>query len=225
MDRIKQHFEEEARDFDRIILTLIPDYPRMVEALVAALPFERAEPIRVIDLGCGTGTVAQNILDAFPNANVTCLDLAENMIALARAKLARYPGVRFAVGDFTTFDGEYDVVISSLALHHLATDEHKRSFYRRIYDRLGPGGAFYNGDVVLASSDLLQEAYMYQWRAFMRRNISDDEIENKWIAKYQAEDHPAKLVDQLAWLSAIGFAEVDVVWKHYNFAVYGGVKY
>jgi tRNA (cmo5U34)-methyltransferase len=224
MDTIKQHFEEEARDFDRIILTLIPDYPRMVEALVAALSFESAAPIRVIDLGCGTGTVAQSVLDAFPNARVTCLDLAENMIALARAKLARYPVVRFIVGDFTAFDGEYDVVISSLALHHLATDEHKRRFYRQIYDRLSAGGAFYNGDVVLASSDLLQATYMRQWRAFMRRSISDEEIDEKWIAKYHAEDHPARLVDQLAWLTGIGFADVDVLWKRYNFAVYGGVK-
>ena len=102
MDKIKQHFEEEARDFDRIILTLIPDYSRMVETLVAALPFESAAPIRAIDLGCGTGTVAQSVLNAFPNAQVTCLDLAENMIALARAKLARYPAVQFIVGDFAT---------------------------------------------------------------------------------------------------------------------------
>jgi tRNA (cmo5U34)-methyltransferase len=224
MDRIKQHFEEEAGDFDRIILTLIPDYPQMVEAQVAALPFESAAPIRVIDLGCGTGTVAQSVLDAFQNAHVTCLDLAENMIALAQAKLARYPAVRFVVGDFAAFDGEYDVVISSLALHHLATDEHKRRFYGHIYDRLSPGGVFYNGDVVLASSDFLQAIYMHRWRAFMRRNISDEEIEEKWIAKHQAEDHPARLVDQLAWLTEIGFADVDVLWKHYNFAVYGGVR-
>lgn len=225
MDRIKQHFEEEARDFDRIILTLIPDYPRMVEALVAALPFECAAPIRVIDLGCGTGTVAQSVLDAFPNAHVTCLDLAENMIALAQAKLARYPAIRFVVGDFAAFEGEYDVVVSSLALHHLATDERKRLFYSRIYDRLSPGGVFYNGDLVLASSDVLQATYMHQWRAFMRRNISDEEIEEKWIAKYHVEDHPARLVEQLTWLSEIGFADVDVLWKHYNFAVYGGVKH
>jgi tRNA (cmo5U34)-methyltransferase len=65
---------------------------------------------------------------------------------------------------------------------------------------------------------------MHQWRAFMRHTISDEEIEEKWIAKYHAEDHPAKLVDQLAWLTEIGFADVDVLWKHYNFAVYGGVK-
>jgi tRNA (cmo5U34)-methyltransferase len=84
MDKIKQHFEEEAQDFDRIILQLIPDYARMVEALVAALPFESSAPIRVIDLGCGTGTVAKAVLEAFPNAHVTCLDLTENMIAMSR---------------------------------------------------------------------------------------------------------------------------------------------
>jgi tRNA (cmo5U34)-methyltransferase len=225
VDKIKQHFEEEARDFDRIILTLIPEYQRMLEALIAALPFDSPAPIKLIDLGCGTGTVAQSVLDAFPNAQVTCLDLAENMIAMAQAKLAPHPGVRFVVGDFMTFEGEYDAVVSSLALHHLATDEAKSRFYERIYARLRPGGVFYNGDAVLASSNVLQATYMRQWRGFMRRSISEAEIENKWIAKYRAEDHPAKLLDQLTWLTAIGFADVDVLWKHYNFAVYGGVKH
>jgi len=225
MDAVKKHFEEEAPDFDRIILTLIPNYPRMVEALVAALPFEIFAPVRVIDLGCGTGTVAQAVLKAFPNANITCLDLVENMIVLAQAKLAHNPCVRFVVGDFTSFDGEYDAVVSSLALHHLATDEDKKQFYRGIYARLRPGGVFYNGDVVLASNDIVQATYMREWRAFMRRSISDEEIEGKWIPSYEAEDRPAKLMDQLAWLAEIGFADVDVIWKDYNFAVYGGVKY
>jgi tRNA (cmo5U34)-methyltransferase len=224
MDKIKQHFEEEARDFDRIILTLIPGYPEMVEALVAALPFERDAPAKVIDLGCGTGTVSQAVLNAFPNAHVTCLDLAENMIAMAKSKLAHYPRTRFIVGDFTTFDGEYDSVVSSLALHHLANDENKKHFYQRVYDRLRPGGVFYNGDLVLASSDILQAMYMRQWRAFMRRSVSEEEIDGKWIPKYEAEDRPVKLIDQLAWLKAIGFVDVDVLWKRYNFAVYGGAK-
>jgi tRNA (cmo5U34)-methyltransferase len=224
MDGVKQHFDEEARDFDHIILTLIPDYPQMVEALVIALPFERDASVRIIDLGCGTGTVACALLDAFPNAHVTCLDFAEKMIAMAQAKLATYSKVRYVVGDFVTFDGEYDAVVSSLALHHLATDDDKRRFYQRIYQRLGSGGAFYNCDVVLASSDLLQTKYMDQWRSFMRRHVSDEEIEGKWIPKYQAEDRPARLVDQLPWLAELGFADVDVVWKQYNFAVYGGTK-
>jgi tRNA (cmo5U34)-methyltransferase len=141
MDQIKQHFEEEAQDFDRIILTLIPDYLRMLDALVAALPFERTASNRVIDLGCGTGTVAQRVLQSFPNAQVTCLDVAENMVVMAQTKLARYPNVRWLVGDFETFDGgvKYDAIVSSLALHHLVTDDDKRRFYHRIYGALDSG--------------------------------------------------------------------------------------
>jgi len=226
MDDIKRHFEDEAREFDEIIVRLIPEYPRMVEALVAAIPFDHSTPVRVIDLGCGTGTVAACVLDSFPNAQVICLDLAGNMIAMAQAKLAHYPGVRYVVSDFNAFDfyGKYDVVVSSLALHHLVTDEDKRNFYRRIYNALPSGGVFYNADVVLGSSDFLQDVYMKQWLNFMSREVSQDEIEHKWIPKYQAEDRPAKLIDQLKWMAEIGFADVDVVWKYYNFAVYGGVR-
>lgn len=226
MDKIKQHFEEEAREFDRIIMTLIPQYPRMVEALLSAIPFDHSMPLRAIDLGCGTGTVAARVLEAFPNARVTCLDMAENMVTMARAKLVRYSFVRYIVGDFYAFDfdEQYDVVVSSLALHHLVTDEDKRHLYRRIYNALPSGGIFYNADIVLGSSDFLQGIYMQQWRNFMSCKVSKDEIEDKWIPKYRAEDRPAKLIDQLEWMTEIGFAEVDVLWKYYNFAVYGGVR-
>ncbi len=99
-----------------------------------------------------------------------------------------------------------------------------RHFYRRVHENLNPGGVFYNADVVLASGDSMQAVYMDQWRRFMNQNLSQEEVEGKWIPKYQAEDRPAKLLDQLNWLTEIGFGEVDVLWKHYNFAVYGGVK-
>jgi tRNA (cmo5U34)-methyltransferase len=134
--------------------------------------------------------------------------------------------VRYVAGDFNNFDldGNYDVVVSSLALHHLVRNDDKRQLYRRIYGSLRSGGVFYNADVVLGSSDFLQAVYMQQWRIFMGRNVSREEIEGKWIPKYEAEDRPAKLTDQLAWLAEIGFADVDVIWKNYNFAVYGGRK-
>ena len=226
MDAIKKHFEDEAREFDRIILTLIPHYPQIVEALVAAIPFEGSASARVMDLGCGTGTVAKAVLSSFSNAQLTCLDLAENMLAMARIKLEGYPQVNYRTADFGRFEfeGSYDAVVSSLALHHLATNNDKRRLYRQIYASLSAGGVFYNADVVLGSSDFLQAVYMRQWRAFMLRNLSGEEIDARWIPKHEAEDRPAKLTDQLAWLAEIGFTDVDVIWKYYNFAVYGGRK-
>jgi tRNA (cmo5U34)-methyltransferase len=226
MDAVRQHFEQEAADFDRIIVELIPHYADMVRALVAAIPFDGSAQIQVVDLGCGTGTVAKQILEIFPRAEVTCLDLAENMIAMAKTKLGACPRVRYITGDFNTFDSssKYDAIVSSLALHHLVTDEDKRRFYRRSYQSLNPGGVLYNADVVLASTDFLQAVYMRQWREFMLRSVPEEEIDGKWIPKYHAEDRPARLTDQLTWMSEIGFSGVDVLWKHYNFAVYGGTK-
>lgn len=226
MDPVRKHFEEEAHEYDQIILRLIPYYPQMLEALVGAIPFEPTAPIRVIDLGCGTGTISRKVLESFPNARVTCLDAAANMISMARAKLADYPNARFQAADFNgyNFDETYDVIVSSLALHHLVSDQDKIGFYGKIFNALTPNGVFYNADVVLASSNSVQELYIRKWKEFMRRQVSDDEIERKWMVTYAAEDRPARLIDHLAWLKQIGFTELDVIWKYYNFTVYGGQK-
>jgi tRNA (cmo5U34)-methyltransferase len=63
----------------------------------------------------------------------------------------RKSAVNYIVGDFHRINGNYDVVLSSLALHHLPTDGDKQHLYRRIYDSLAPGGVFYTADVVLGS--------------------------------------------------------------------------
>ncbi|NJM86646.1 MAG: class I SAM-dependent methyltransferase [Hydrococcus sp. RU_2_2] len=84
MEKIKKTFEEIAREYDEIIQLFIPYYHQMLEAVISALPFDKSEAINVIDLGCGTGTVAKLIKDAYPEARITCLDLVENMIEMAK---------------------------------------------------------------------------------------------------------------------------------------------
>jgi tRNA (cmo5U34)-methyltransferase len=226
MKTVKKHFEEEAKDFDNIIRKLIPYYAEMIDGMVVAIPHGRTDYINVIDLGCGTATISNKIKQLFPQAKITCLDLAENMIEMSKFKLIDYPDVQYQVGDFRSyeFDDTYDVVVSSLALHHLVTDKDKIKFYCKIYKSLRPNGVFFNADVVLGSWDSVQDMYMEKWRAFMKRRVSEEEIEKTWIPKYLEEDRPAKLMDQLAWLKDLGFSEIDVIWKYYNFAVYGGRK-
>ena len=227
MEKVKQHFEEEAQEFDAIIRRLIPNYEQMLDALVTALPFNRSQPIRVVDLGCGTGTIARRIKDVYPQAQITCVDIAEKMLQIAQVKLGD-PGddLRYQLANFEDyeFDTTYDVAVSSLALHHLVNDDDKIKFYKKIYDCLTIGGVFYNADVVLGSSSHLQKRYMEKWREYMRLQVSVEEIEQKWIPQHYDEDHPACLMSQLAWLRDLGFTEVDVIWKYYNFSVYGGRK-
>jgi tRNA (cmo5U34)-methyltransferase len=225
VENVKQHFEAEAQEFDVTIRHLIPYYEQMIDALVTALPFSQTQSFRVVDLGCGTGTIARRIQDMYPKAQITCVDIAQKMLKIAELKLGT-SNICYQLANFEDyeFNATFDVAISSLALHHLVNDEDKTKFYKKIYNCLNPSGVFYNADVVLGSSPHLQELYMSKWQEYMRLNVSVEEIEQKWMPQHYDEDHPAKLMSQLVWLQEMGFAEVDVIWKYYNFAVYGGCK-
>ena len=154
------------------------------------------------------------------------MDIASNMIEIAKHKLSEHKDTEFITGDFSIidFDKQFDVVVSSLALHHLETDSDKKSFYAKIFNILTDSGIFFNADVVLASSAYHQKINMNRWIEFMNKKVPMEEILNNWIPKYQSEDRPAILIDQLKWLEKIGFKSVDVIWKYYNYSVYGGIK-
>lgn len=225
MEKVKNHFEEEAAAFDEIIKMIIPHYEKMIQALVDAIPFDESANIKVLDLGCGTGNVSYNIKKRFPNSEIVCLDLAENMIELAKNKLSEYDDITYKIMDFRNinFKNEFNVVISSLAIHHLIDDE-KKKIYKYIYDSLRSNGVFYNADIILGSNDELQNIYMEKWIQHMLKKISMGEMDSKWLPKHKDEDIPAKITDHIRWMDDLGFKGIDIVWKQYYFGVYGGTK-
>ena len=226
MEGIKAHFDEEAEQYDGIIRNVIPYYSQIVEAIVNSIPFKRDDEIEVIDLGCGTGTISRAILDLYPNARFTCVDMAPNMLKMAERKLVDAKEVRFINCDFYKFefDKKYDAVVSSLALHHLITDDDKLGFYRKISDSIKPGGIFVNGDVVQASHQWLYDMYMEKLKEYMAKSIPLDEIEKTWVPLHYREDNPMAMMKHIELLKEAGFNTMDIVWKYYNFAVYIAMK-
>jgi len=221
---IKEHFESEAKRFDKVFYKIAPFYKEAIEALVLTLPFEDGKKPKIIDLGCGTGNITKAVKERYPDASVACLDLAQNMIEMAKAKLKKYRGIEYWIGDIRKYDysNKPDAVISSLVLHHL-DKKGKREFYQKIFNVLSKGGVFYTADFVLPPSSYLSKAYTEQWKKFMRKSFSSGQI-NDILTKHKEEDKPAELIFEIELLREVGFRDVEVVWKNYNFAVYGGVK-
>jgi tRNA (cmo5U34)-methyltransferase len=226
LKNVKDHFEEEAKEYDELILKLIPHYQEMIKSLIDSIPFEDSKPIKILDLGCGTGNITLAVKRRYPNAQVTCVDLAERMIDLAKFKLSEYDDIEYHVGDLRDmeFNGDYDLVVSSLALHHLKTDEEKITVYKKIYDSLKDGGVFYNADNVRGSNKYLENVNIEQWKEFMIQNLSEEEIQEIWLPTHFEEDYPTPLLNHVDWLREVGFKDVDVTWKYIMGAVFGGVK-
>ena len=76
---------------------------------------------RVLDIGCGDGTVTAAIAECLPEGSVLGIDRSPDMIRFARKEFPpdEYPNLSFAKGDAQTlgFSGEFDLVFSNAALH------------------------------------------------------------------------------------------------------------
>ncbi|MDD3586081.1 MAG: methyltransferase domain-containing protein [Thermoguttaceae bacterium] len=225
-ERVREHFDSAAGDFDDLIPKLIPDYDAMTTALVDSVPFKSDDPIRAIDLGCGTGAVTCKFAKRFPLSHITAVDNAQHMLDIARERLAFHLSSRFVNADFNTmsFDEKYQVIFSSLALHHLVSDEDKIRFYRHCFGALVPGGFFVNFDPVLPS--LPEHVILYAKRhdEYMNAHLSPEEAQSRWHKKRKEEDFPAKLIDHLKWMGQVGFSCTDIVCKEFSLAIWCGTR-
>ena len=136
---------------------LTPLYDPLVALTTREATFKRRllgqaavrEALAVLDLGCGTGTLATRIARACPEANVTALDGDERMLARARRKAeAAGVEVRFDLGmaqELPYPDAAFDRVVSSLFFHHLNGPQ-KRQVVGEVFRVLKPGGEFHVAD-------------------------------------------------------------------------------
>lgn len=108
-------------------------------------------PARIIDLACGTGTLALGL--ARRGFEVTGIDLSVAMLDQAREKQARLDPegwliVRWELGDMRFFgknllSGAYDAVLCHYdSLNHLSNESELRAAFLQVAQVLKPGGLF-----------------------------------------------------------------------------------
>ncbi|WP_022762519.1 class I SAM-dependent methyltransferase [Butyrivibrio sp. AD3002] len=109
-----------------------------IPTLYALMP--DLEGKRVLDLGCGTGERCIDYLNRGA-VKVTGIDISEKMLAVAKSQNSdpRITYIKMPMEDIGTIDGEFDVVISSLALHYV---EDFQGVVANVYRLLSDGGIF-----------------------------------------------------------------------------------
>ncbi|WP_341280371.1 class I SAM-dependent methyltransferase [Paenibacillus sp. FSL H8-0537] len=88
---------------------------------------------RILDLGAGTGLFAAFVRQKYPQAEFTLIDLSEEMMKVARLRFEGSEQVEYISADYTNynFEHKYDIVISSLSIHHL-THEAKQGLFHKV---------------------------------------------------------------------------------------------
>ncbi|EEL49452.1 Biotin biosynthesis protein BioC [Bacillus cereus Rock3-44] len=140
--------------------------------------------IRILELGCGTGYLTEQLAVSFPNAEIIAIDFAESMIAVAKTR-NHVESVTFRCEDIEhlTLSESFDVIISSATfqwLNDLQTTV--KSLYRYLFE----------GGLLLFSTfgnQTFQELHTAFQNAKEEKNIqSSSSVGQRFVTREQLKD-------------------------------------
>lgn len=197
----------------------------------------RRAPSRVLDLGCGDGTLGRLLMELHPGARAVFVDFSDPMLEAARKRLAGASRARIVKADFGTprwldevaVEGPLDVVVSGFAIHH-QPDHRKVKLYAEIHDLLSPGGVFLNLEHVASASPsgthLFDEFFIDHLHEYHSRSTPDADRETTADTYYRRPDKQENILapveEQCEWLRRIGYVDVDCFFKVFELALFGG---
>ncbi len=188
------------------------------DAIAGQLP-ETDQPLQILDLGCGTGLEIAFLLQRAPNAQITAVDLSEQMLArLAECYQTKLPQITLVADSYLTMDLDthrYDYVLSAMTIHHLLHGP-KRQLYAKIYAALKPGGKYIEGDAVTTAAH--EAAFLTGYAEAVAQVPSAED------GAYHI-DVPFAIDTQRELLLSVGFQQFELLWQldstaEWNHAVY-----
>jgi len=193
-------------------LALADQVPRRAEGEGVLADHVPRDARRILDLGTGDGRLLALLRADHPEIHGVGIDFSELMLDPASKRLGDDDRVELVKHDLVVplpALGRFDVVVSSMAIHHLE-HERQRALYGEVFDVLKPGGVFANFEHVASATHRLHLAFFA---------AINEPLEH--------EDPSDRLLDvetQLRWLREHGFDDVDCYWKWLEMALLVGVK-
>lgn len=244
MTQYRWNKQELAAGYDASAQYVHPHYLELQQFLVnMLLAAERTG--YVIDLGGGTGRLAEQILAASPSARVLVIDQSEAALEIAAQRMAPFASRGHVAlsrlqDDWTPLlAAPPTAIVSMSAIHHLDAGE-KRQLYQRCFDALAPGGILANGDEIRDEDDAVYLRHMQTWGRHMDAMIAAGNIAesfhdalHQWQARNiggfgeprtSGDDCHQTIAEQLDYFRQAGFRQVDAPWHRDLWAVLRGVK-
>ena len=230
MWQVQHLYGNAAAGYDHYIRRIVPCYDTMQARVVDTVKelCGSAGPGEVIELGVGSGSLAFHLLSSLTLRKYHGFETCQALCKLAKAKLSVFSAnIIVTRRDFrkTAWPKGVGAVVSTLTMHYLNNEEKKRTF-QKAFRALRPNGVIVIGDRVISRNPSIGRVYRRRMKLYWQLATK------KWTARQRAEhrtyddskEEPWFLDEELRWLQEAGFANVECIWKDFNYCVFCGTK-
>lgn len=223
MSEIQRKFDAISEKYDEQRKKFIPCFDDFYGVVVAIASVDAQNP-DILDIGAGTGLLSSFLMERYPEALFTLIDISEKMLDVAKDRFKGNSNVKYIAADYSkhNFTEKYDLVVSALSIHHLENEE-KKELYKKSHSMLKENGIFINADQIHGETPFIDNLNKTTWKQYFENSgLTEEEI----LAGYERTklDKDSTLDQQLDWFKEIGFCDVSCIYKYYQFAVMFGRK-
>ena len=221
---IEEQFNLIAEEYDVNRKKFIPCFEDYYKNTTRFIVSNIEEPKRVLDLGAGTGLLSYFWYQYFPASEYVLVDIADDMLHVARKRFAGIDNVSYLVADYNREipAQDFDVIVSALSIHHLENVD-KATLFERIYEKLPEGGLFVNYDQFCAGQADIDGWFDSYWESQLADSgLTEHDIE-LWKERRKL-DKECSVEEETAMLWESGFKSVKCVYSYQKFSVIIAIK-
>jgi len=170
----------------------------------------KKEPMQVLDIGCGDAIPVLPHLLSHNKINYTGYDLSGPALQKAAANLSSVSGtITLKEGDMLALlqaePKQFDIIISSFAIHHLQDDE-KNRLLENCYKQLKPGGKMIYTDIFIIQQPN-RETYINEYIAniYSKWTLMDEKEMQPIFDHIRQFDFPSSLEKTIFFSNGFGF--------------------
>ena len=186
------------------------------------------DAVEMCDIGCGAGNFTLKILQLLPNLNCTLIDLSEQMLKKAKARVKEYNGANLIVlqndiRDVELTEMHFDFVIASAVLHHLRTKKEWFNILNKIFQSLKLGGTFWFWDLIKHEIKSVESIQNERYKNYLI-GLKDKKYQEHVFNYIEKEDTPESTTFIINTMHEVGFEKTDIIHKNSKFAAIVGIK-
>lgn len=220
-----QYFDRHASRYDELIETvgfqLDDAYEYLAHYITETQPGQH--PVRVLELGVGTGRFTHHLLRVNSAAVVTGVDASSGMLEAAKRNLEEYRNrLSLIHGEFPGAipDAEYDSVVSAIAFSFYNIDY--VALFREVHRVLQPGGVFAYAVNVAQNASSVDRVLTQILRG--RMEVTQEQLSWLRSIKENIKLYQVPIDWHRTALIGGGFCDVDCIYLRHKLGIFSGAK-
>lgn len=202
----------DAKEYDIKIKQTLPYYDAFYEQVMDLVKVCKHDALRWLDVGCGTGKMAELVFQNVEVETFTFCDCSAEMLEITKKRFS-HPNTDFIICDVQklSYINDFDVVTAIQVNHYLQKEERKIAL-QKCYEALKETGLFISFENFAPFSKIGKKIYLDKWREYQIQQGKSPLECDRHINRYEKDYFPISLTEHLELLHNCGFKVVEILW-------------